>query len=79
MAGYIDIPAAIKQAEQLLKEKEELFAKIEIIRTDLRHAVVMGGATEDQKKWVAEKFPTVKRTRKPKGTANGKPATPVAA
>jgi hypothetical protein len=64
MTGYIDVTAAIEQAKVLLSEKETLLSKIDIVRTDLRHASVMGGATADQKTWIKETFPAVKRERK---------------
>jgi hypothetical protein len=66
MAGYIDIPAAITQAEKLLAEKRRVLTQIDIVRTDLRHAVVMGGATAEQKQWVEKTFPLVERNRKKK-------------
>jgi uncharacterized protein (UPF0303 family) len=64
MTGYIDVTVAIEQAKELLDEKDVLLQRIDIVRTDLRHAAVMGGATAEQKAWIAEKFPTVKRERK---------------
>jgi len=66
MTGYIDIPAAIAQAQKLLAEKRRVLEQIDIVRTDLRHAVTMGGASAEQKKWVEDTFPLVERKRKKK-------------
>lgn len=64
MAGYIDVGAAIKVAEQAIKAREAAIKAVGIVRTDLRNAVEMGGATAEQKAWVAKNFPPRERTEK---------------
>lgn len=65
-SGYIDVDAAIKVGRDVLAEKRRVLDKIDIVRTDLRHAVAMGSATAEQKQWVAENFPLRTRKARPK-------------
>lgn len=69
MAGYIDVAAAIKTAEELLKEQAGLHKRIGIVRTDLRNAVEMKTATAEQATFVREHFPVRTRKAKAKATA----------
>lgn len=65
--SYIDVDKAIEVGKQVLAEKRNLLDRIDIVRTDLRHAVTMGSATAEQKQWVAENFPLRARRARPKG------------
>ena len=66
MAGYINIDAAIQVSRKAQFQKAKILEEINMVRTDLRHAVRLGGATEEQRKYVLETYPNVKRTRKAK-------------
>lgn len=66
MAGYIDVGAAIKVAEKMLKEKAEVMRNIDTVRSDLRNAVDRKETTPDQTKWIGETFPVRERTSKNK-------------
>lgn len=68
MASYINVSAAKAEAEKLLTEKDDLQKKIAIVRTDLRNAVTMNGATAEEKAWISKTFPEVKRSRKGKSS-----------
>lgn len=64
MPGYINVDAAITEANRLLKVRKENMAALDIVRTDLRNAVTLGQANDAQAKFVRETFP--KRERKAK-------------
>jgi hypothetical protein len=65
MAGtYIDVKAARKVAEELLAAKESLYERIEVVRSDLRNAVKMGGVSIEDSEWITETFPESKRVRR---------------
>jgi len=66
MAAYIDIDAAIVESEKLLKVKREVMERIDIVRSDLRNAVKLGGATAPQREYVEKNYPLVERKRKAK-------------
>jgi hypothetical protein len=63
----MNIPAAIDVAKKLLKEKKDLFAALETVRSDLRNAVVRKEGTPDEQKWIQGQFPVRHRTRTAKG------------
>lgn len=65
MAAYIDVSAAIKEAEHLLKQKADLMEKIQIVRTDLRNSVTMSVANAEQVQWIEEQFPVRERETDP--------------
>lgn len=64
MAGYIDVSAAIKVAEKLLKDKSEIMRNIDTVRSDLRNAVDRKETDAEQTKWIGEQFPVAQRERK---------------
>jgi hypothetical protein len=64
---YIDVAAAIQEAEKVLAEKSDVMERQDIIRTDLRNAVKMKAATPEQAKWIGEHFPMRQRQSKNKG------------
>lgn len=55
--SYIDVPAAIKRAEQLKVERKQVIEREAIVRGDLRNAVKLGGTTPDQARKIAELYP----------------------
>lgn len=59
--SYIDVAAAIKVAEDVLKRKAAIMDEQDIVRSDLRHAVTMRAVTPEQEKWIGEQFPLRKR------------------
>lgn len=63
---YIDVDAAIKEAKQVLADKEKVYNRLTIVRSDLRNAVKVGGITPEQRKWINEQFPVVTRQRNAK-------------
>lgn len=65
MAAYIDVKAAIQEAEAILKEKGKIMDKLAIVRSDLRNAITMGVANPEQTKWIEEQFPVRERTTDP--------------
>lgn len=65
MSAYIDVSAAIKEAERLLAEKAKVMEKVAIIRTDLRNSITMGVANPEQTKWIEEQFPQKERITDP--------------
>lgn len=73
MASYIDIDAAIKVSKELQDRKSAVMEQIDIVRSDLRNAVKLGGGTPEQKQYVEETYPLRERMRRGKGK------TPVAA
>ena len=64
--SYINVDAAIKAAEALLKQHRAIQDKIAIVRQDLRNAVTMGGANGEQAKWIGDTFPVRERKTKTK-------------
>jgi hypothetical protein len=83
--GYMNVSAAIKVAERLLKEKADLFKKIDTVRSDLRNAVIRKEANETEVKWIEETFPVrerpgravaaAERAAEKSDTETGKPTT----
>lgn len=65
MSAYIDVTAAIKEAENLLEQKAKIMEKVAIIRTDLRNSITMGVATQEQKEWIEGQFPQKERITDP--------------
>lgn len=66
MASYIDVSAAITEAEEALAAKEDVLERINMVRADLRHALKLkGGMTDEQRKWIEETFPERTRTLDP--------------
>lgn len=64
--GYIDVEAAKAEAIKLLKEKEDLYERLSIVRSDLRNAVTTKSVTPEQRQWINDTFPVVTRNRSPK-------------
>lgn len=73
MTSYIDIDAAIKLSRALQDRKKAVTEQIDIVRSDLRNAVKLGGVTPEQRQYVEETYPLRERVRKGRGK------TPVAA
>ena len=63
MPGYIDVDAAIKASQTLQDRKRDVMSQIDIVRTELRNAFKMGGATPEQVKYVEGTYPIVRRKR----------------
>jgi len=59
--GYINVPAAMKDAKEILDEKEDMQARLVAVRTALRTAVTAGDATDEQALWIEEVFPSKER------------------
>lgn len=66
-SGYIDVDAAIKVAKDVLRRKAAIMEELDVVRSDLRHAVTMRAASPDQARWIGEQFPMRKRETKAKG------------
>ena len=64
--GYMDVPKAITAAKAAIKQRQASLKVLDVIRTDLRNAVIRGEGTPEERKWIAEQFPVMQRTRKAK-------------
>jgi hypothetical protein len=64
--SYINVDQAIKEAKKITEDKAEVLRKLNIVRTDLRNAVDMGGCTPEQIKFITETFPIRERKTKNK-------------
>ncbi len=64
--GYMDIPKAITAAKAAIKQRQASLKVLDVIRTDLRNAVIRGEGTPDERRWIAEQFPVRTRTSKTK-------------
>jgi hypothetical protein len=59
--GYINVTAAMKDAKELLDEKEDMQTRLVAVRNALRTAVTAGDATDEQAAWIEEAFPLKER------------------
>lgn len=69
--GYIDVDAAIKVAQKMLKEKAAVMKNIDTVRSDLRNAVDRKETNAEQSKWIGETFPVRERVTKNKPADEG--------
>jgi hypothetical protein len=67
---YIDVTAAIKEAEAALKAKYEALERVAVLREVLRNAVKMKAQmTDDQRNWIEGQFPVRERNTTPEDRA----------
>jgi hypothetical protein len=61
MAGFINVNAAIEEADRALTEKAEVRDRVAALRELLRSAVTARETTAEQAEWIGEAFPLRER------------------